>query len=88
MLFVALILLFSFILVDIYFALMLPLFLPNLTEMTNHILGANLKHAINPRMSFFHRKLWVFINTNNITVDMCIWIQSKIDIRALRVVFS
>ena len=51
-LFLALILLFSFILVDIYFALRLPLFLPNLTEMTNHIMGANLKHAINPMYVF------------------------------------
>ena len=34
-------------------------------------------------MSIFHRRLWVFKNIINIAVDMCIWIQSKIDIRAL-----
>ena len=26
--------------------------LPDLTEMTNHVLGANLKHAINPIYAF------------------------------------
>ena len=42
-----------FILVHIYFAVELPQFLPNLTEITNHILGVNLKHAIIPCISFF-----------------------------------